>query len=96
MEYNASVANKTPIFVVQFLKDDTRYVMLALEDIPKVNEYLQTGEITSNDSSAGWVDSVVPDKPKRKKKPKIKSDANAREEYNKMMEEEREKRRWQK
>lgn len=99
LEHNALIANKVPVFIIQFLKDDTRYAMMAIEDIPKINEYLNTGEISDSQKgiSATWIDEVVEHPPKkRRKKPKIKSDAQAREEYNQMMEEERKSRKWRK
>lgn len=99
LEYHAQVSNKTPLFIIQFLNNDTRYAMMAIEDIPKVNEYLNTGEISNTPSEVSELIKGIaekPDKKPRKKKPKVVSDAAAREEYNRMMEEERENKRWQK
>ena len=94
LEYNAMVAHKIPIFVLQFLKDNSNYVLVALDDIPKVAEYIRTGGIERADDE---LPVELEEQPKRrKKKPKVKSASSAREDFYKEKEEERERRKWQK
>jgi hypothetical protein len=92
LEYNASVARKVPVFIIQFLQDDTRYALMAIEDIPKINEYLNTGETTnSSDEDLDIVIEELPPKPQGKK---IGSGSKAREKFNKQKQKEWENRKW--
>jgi hypothetical protein len=79
LEYNAMVAKKIPMFVLQFLNDDSRYALVAIEDLPDIAEYIKTGNVVQAREEP-ILD--LEDKPKkRKSKPVIKSSASAREEY---------------
>jgi hypothetical protein len=92
LEYHAQVSNKTPVFIVQFLNNDSRYALMAIEDIPIVAEYIKTGHV--NKPSEGPIigpDDVPAPKPN---KPKVKSNAKAREAFNRQREQEREARKW--
>lgn len=81
LEYNASVVNKIPMFMVQFLNKDTRYALMALEDIPMVAEYINTGEVNMPlDGIDINLDGHKELKPKRRK-PKVRSSINAKKEY---------------
>jgi hypothetical protein len=92
LEYNASVSRKVPVFIIQFLQDDTRYALMAIEDIPKINEYLNTGEITnSSDEDLDVVIEELTPKPNGKK---IGSGSKAREKFNKQKQKEWENRKW--
>ena len=44
LEYHASVSNKIPIFLVQFLKQDKIYAIVSIEDIPYISSCLKTGQ----------------------------------------------------
>lgn len=42
LEYHASVSNKIPIFLVQFLKQDRIYAIIPIEEIPYISSCLKT------------------------------------------------------
>lgn len=44
LNYNAGVCNKIPVFAIQFLQSNEVYVLFKPEDLPEVNEYLNTGK----------------------------------------------------
>jgi hypothetical protein len=95
LEYNATVSNKTPVFIIEFLKDGSKYALMAIEDIPIVSDYIRTGKTEKPNSEAIW----SPDDGHKKKqpvKPKIKSDPKAREKYLKQKEKEWENKKWKK
>ena len=41
LEYHASISNKIPIFLVQFLKQDKIYAIVSVEDIPYISSCLK-------------------------------------------------------
>lgn len=43
LEYNASVAHKLPLFILQFLNTDEVFLIIKPEDIQDIVEYIQTG-----------------------------------------------------
>lgn len=87
LEYNAMVANKVPMFILQFLKDNSRYALVDLEDIPKINEYINTGKIENTSEAIEVFTNGVKNKKAKKPKKKIKSSASAREQFYKDKEE---------
>lgn len=40
LEYHASVSNKIPVFIVQFLKNNKMYALVNIEDLEELNEAL--------------------------------------------------------
>lgn len=96
LEYNAMVAHKLPMFVIQFLNKDARYALLRIEDIPKIAEYIRTGEVQKPTESlfVDLNDDYEETKPKVKRK--IKSSASAREQFYKEKEQAWEERKWRK
>lgn len=90
LEYNASVARKVPVFIIQFLNNDTRYALMAIEDIPKINEYLNTGEVKNLPEEDLIIEDIKPKKPKKI----ISSNSAARDKYNKQKQKEWENRKW--
>jgi hypothetical protein len=84
LEYHAMVSNKIPMFVLQFLNKDSRYALVAIEDIPKLAEYINTGEIKGMDENHTI---NIPDVKQKKPKKKIKSSKSAREQFFKEKEE---------
>lgn len=44
LEYNAAIAHKVPIFVIQFLKTNELFIMARPEDIPSIASYIECGE----------------------------------------------------
>lgn len=94
LEYHAMVANKIPMFIIQFLNKDSRYALVAIDDISKIAEYIETGDVEK-------IDYEVPvnlNEPKKKKrnKPKIKSNADARKRFFEEKEKQWEERKWRK
>lgn len=47
--HNSSVSHKLPVFAIQFLSDDSIYLLLRPEDLKEISEYLQTGKGTNFD-----------------------------------------------
>jgi hypothetical protein len=92
LEYHAMVSRKTPVFVIQFLNKDSRYALMAIDDIPKVAEYIKTGEIIKH--SEELILSPEDDIKPKKSKPTIKSNANARDKFNKQRQKDWEDRKW--
>jgi hypothetical protein len=92
LEYNAMVAKKVPVFIIQFLQDDTRYALMAIDDIPKINEYLNTGEITN--SSDEDLDIVIEETSPKPKGKKIGSSSKARAKFYEQKQKEWENKKW--
>lgn len=47
LEYNALVAHKLPIFVIQFLSTNECFLVIRPEDIQDIAKYLKTGEVSN-------------------------------------------------
>lgn len=45
LEYHASVSNKVPIFIIQFLKQDKIYALVNLEDLDDLNDILNGKQV---------------------------------------------------
>lgn len=43
LESNARIAHKVPLFVIQFLKSNDLFALVRLEDIPQINDFINTG-----------------------------------------------------
>jgi hypothetical protein len=91
LEYNAMVTKKIPMFVIQFLRDDSRYALVAIEDIPKIAEYINTGEVTNVPDEDWGLEDTPKDRPQKKV---ISSGSKAREKFNKQKQEDWENRKW--
>lgn len=76
LEYHASVSNKIPIFLVQFLKQDKIYAIVEVGNIPDLATTLETGSVPPR--SFFEEDEINKAKPKRQK---IKASAKAREQF---------------
>lgn len=96
LEYHATVSRKIPMFIIQFLKNDSRYALVAIDDIPLIAEYIKTGEMQKPDRELIEGLHEALEKPKKNKRPKIKSSVSAREQFHKEKAEQYEgrKRRW--
>lgn len=44
LEYNASVAHKIPLFVVQFLSSEDVFLLMRPSDLKQISQYIETGE----------------------------------------------------
>ena len=53
LEYNALVAHKLPVFVIQFLSTNECFLVLRPEDITDIAKYLKTGEVSSERFNLG-------------------------------------------
>ena len=47
LEYNALVAHKLPVFVVQFLSTNECFLVIRPEDVSDIAKYLKTGEVST-------------------------------------------------
>ena len=94
LEYHASVSNKIPMFVIQFLNNDSRYALVQIEDIPLLAEYIKTGEI-QHSVQAPIIDLEKPKKPKQSK-PKVVSSKSARDKFYKEKQQAFEERKYKK
>lgn len=75
LERNAAVEHKVPVFAIQFLNTNEVWIMCKPQDIPDVSQYINTGEIKTNDFiDVEDVSSIV-------NKKVIKSSGNAREQF---------------
>lgn len=95
LEHNAMVENKIPMFILQFLSNDSRYALVNIEDIPALAEYIETGEVKMEQSNIikdfiEGGEELSPVKPKRT----IKSSASAREKFHKEKQDSWERKKW--
>lgn len=96
LNYNAKVAHKIPIFVIQFLKDNDVFVMSRPQDIPLIAEYLECGKV---DIIKNEIDDLVIQENQEVKTPKkkiISSTSKNRSKFWDEKEKERKKIKWQK
>lgn len=90
LEYNASIANKIPMFVIQFLNNDSRYALVAIDDIPAISKYIKVGEI----ERPAQVNLEHESNKVKRSKPVIKSDMQAAIKYKKEQEKKWEEKKW--
>lgn len=91
LEKNARVSHKIPIFAIQFLNTGEVWLMAKPEDFSSVSEYIETGKCNAGvdlglDISAKEVTVV-----QRKDAKTIKSCSDAREQYNRELQDKKEK-----
>lgn len=96
LEYHASVSSKTPVFILQFLNNDSRYALMAIEDIPKVAEYIKTGNIKKPPNYLEINLEGTKELNPIKQDEVIKSSKNSRDKFYKNKEKEWENKRWKK
>lgn len=77
LEYNASVAKKLPVFIVEFLKDHSLYFLMNPLDIPEMAEYIKCGTTNINTNNCSIELSDGPSEPQKV----IKSSAKSRDKY---------------
>lgn len=53
LEYNALVAHKLPVFVVQFLSTNECFLVVKPENLEDIAKYLKTGEVSSGKFDLG-------------------------------------------
>jgi hypothetical protein len=46
LDYNAIVAHKLPLFVIQFLQSNETFLLIRPSDLNSINEYLNTGYVS--------------------------------------------------
>ena len=93
LEYNAYTAHKIPMFIIQFLNNDSRYALVAIEDIPKISEYIKTGDMEKPPEGPQF---IPDDQPKKKPVNTVKSSKNARDKFYDKKQKVWEEKKWQK
>lgn len=88
LEYNAIIAHKVPVFMVQFLQSNELFLVVKPADISTVAKYLDTGayDIISKNFDVEEFDIPTPEGPKLAQRV-IKSSSKARERFHKEREE---------
>lgn len=83
LEYHALVSKRLPVFAIQFVSSGQVYLVMKPLDVPEVAKYIDTGIYIQEDDEGltGLLDAS--DSYKKSAKPKIKSNANAREAWHK-------------
>ncbi len=79
LEYNANIAHKTPLFIIQFLDTHELYFLVKPLDVPLISEYIKCGEIKNKNTNCEFI-STVDQKPKEPKL-KVKSSIKSRNKY---------------
>ena len=74
LEYHAMVANKVPIFLIQFLKQDKIYAIVDIDNIEDLHEAIKTGKKPDNVVIRSTVEATVERK-------KVKSGSASREAF---------------
>ena len=93
LEYHASVSNKIPMFLIQFLKQDKLYCLLEVNELLSVNTLnsLSKLRLKEKESIVNYTKekeaNLVIEENTEIQKPKIKSSKNAREKFFKEREE---------
>lgn len=96
LEYHAALCHKVPMFIVQFLSDDSRYALVKIEDIPNLAQYIETGTTTVQDNLVADLAQSFQE-PEKKRKPKTKrvtSSQSAREAFYAEADEAYQNRKW--
>jgi hypothetical protein len=76
LEYNAGVAHKIPVFVIQFLNNNDIFVMARPNDLEEVVQYITTGHCRTPQVE------LLPDDNWKQPKPlKVRSNGNSRKEF---------------
>jgi hypothetical protein len=86
LEKNSQVAKKLPLFVLDFIHTGEQFLLVRPSDIVEVVKYIETGDCTINEPI------VTHKETKTIKKPKVKSDPDAKRAY--FEEKERERNEW--
>ena len=68
LEYNALVAHKLPVFVVQFLSTNECFLVIRPEDVSDIAKYLKTGEVSDERFSMTELTEGSSDSPKEPRK----------------------------
>ena len=93
LEYHASVSNKIPIFLIQFLKQDKLYCLLEVNELLSVNTLYSLSKLKLKEKEGilKYTEekeaNLVIEENTEIQKPKIKSSKNAREKFFKEREE---------
>lgn len=77
--YNASVSHKIPVFALNFLEDNSVYLLVRPQDLKDIVHYLNTGEIKENNDLNYFDD--VEENTKNKTTKRIKSNSKYREKF---------------
>lgn len=79
LEYNAGVSKKIPVFAINFLSDNSTYLLVKPEDLSMVSEYIKTGE--NNACKNSFYDLQLGEETVTRKVKTISSSKSARESF---------------
>ncbi len=82
LEYHAHVSHKLPVFAINFLSDNSTYLLVSPESLSELAEYLTTGEKPQVIEESLRIDSVASQAPRRM----VGSSAHGREEMQREIE----------
>lgn len=80
LEYNATVARKIPVFAINFLSDNSVYLLVRPEDLNGVSEYIEVGSTSATREGFVGVDTDAEDVGQKQVR-KIKSSEDARKRF---------------
>lgn len=83
LEYNASVANKLPVFAIQFLQSNEVFLLVRPELLQEVSEYIESGNVETTNSFLGIEDIDTLECTRSTDNKKIKSSSKAKEMFRK-------------
>lgn len=83
LSYNAAVAHKLPVFVIQFLQSNEVYLIVKPEMLCEAAKYIETGEYDSAQSKLEFMGVDLSEHEETTVSPKrvIRSSSNAREKF---------------
>lgn len=83
LEYNALVAHKLPVFVVQFLSTNECFLVIRPEDVSDIAKYLKTGEVSTERFTGVELTGGSDDSPKENCRKVIGSGSKSRKVFEK-------------
>lgn len=79
LEENALTVHKIPVFAIQFLNDDSVFIMCRPVDLRAMAEYIDTGRVVKEKQSLVGIE--LGEEKKKKNVTKIQSSQNARKQF---------------
>jgi len=80
LEYNAIVAHKIPVFIIQFLKTNELYFLAKIDDISEIAQFIKTGKCEVKQIDIPDIPDITEVK-NSKTVAKIKSNIKSREQF---------------
>lgn len=81
LEHNAGVCHKIPLFAIQFLNDNSTYILCKPEDLQEISEYINTGKVKTDNPILNGLDIPLESVNKITKTKKVESARSARENF---------------